>query len=139
MGKGTDVGMRQQWGVLWLPWCRLPFIVTTGPDAVAKNSKDIYTLMTVFLMTLLNMIGPSSLNCQASIIPWMNSAALILVLAIKCAQRSEPLTHASSCGVAIQITRISVRLRKDLHSMGQNVPLENGATKVTACGRMLTS
>lgn len=43
MGKGTDVGMRQQWGVLWLPWCRLPFIVTTGPDAVAKNSKDIYS------------------------------------------------------------------------------------------------
>lgn len=43
MGKGTDVGMRQQWGVLWLLWCRLPFIVTTGPDAAAKSSKDIYS------------------------------------------------------------------------------------------------
>lgn len=43
MGKGTDVGMRRQWGVLWLRWCRLPFIVTTGPDAAAKNSKDIYS------------------------------------------------------------------------------------------------
>lgn len=36
---------------------------------------------------------------------------------------SERLTHASSCGAAIQITRTSVRLRKGLHSMGQNVPL----------------
>lgn len=43
MGKGTDVGMRQQWGVSWLPWCRLHFIVTTGRAAVAKNSNDIYS------------------------------------------------------------------------------------------------
>lgn len=50
-------------------------------------------LTTVFLTILLNMIGPSSLNCQASIIPWMNSAALILVLAIKCAQRYVQGSH----------------------------------------------
>ena len=43
MGKGTDVGMRRQWGALWLPWCRLPFTVTTGPDAAAKSSKDTYS------------------------------------------------------------------------------------------------
>lgn len=47
-------------------------------------------LTTVFLMTLSNMIGPSFLNCQASIIPWTNSVALILALAIKCAQRYVP-------------------------------------------------
>lgn len=49
--------------------------------------------MTVFSMTLSNTIGPSFLSCQASIIPWMNSAALILVLAIKCAQRYVQGSH----------------------------------------------
>lgn len=73
MGKGTDVGMRQQWGVLWLPWCRLPFIVTTGPDAVAKNSKDIYSKNLLALIdggfTKGNRSLCSSLRCGANGLP----------------------------------------------------------------------
>lgn len=42
-GKGTGVGMRRPWGALWLPWCRLPSIATTGPDAAAKSSRDTYS------------------------------------------------------------------------------------------------
>lgn len=52
-------------------------------------------LMTVFLTTLSNTIGPSFLSCQASIIPWTNSAALILALAIKCAQRYVQGSHCN--------------------------------------------
>lgn len=93
--------------------------------------------MTVSLMTLLNMIGPSSQNFLESIILWMSNVALILGLVTKCALRSEPLTHVNSCGVAIQIIPTFVRLKRDPHLMGLNVLLENGATRVTACGRML--
>lgn len=53
-------------------------------------------LTTAFLTTLSNMIGPSFLNCQASIIPWTNSVALILALAIKCAQRYVQGSHCNN-------------------------------------------
>jgi len=73
MGKGTDVGMRQQWGVLWLPWCRLPFIVTTGPDAAAKNSKDTYSKdLSALGATRFTKAKRQSLHflgCRASVLP----------------------------------------------------------------------
>jgi len=68
-----------------------PKKITTSHDFFSLYLST--ALMTVFLTTLSNMIGPSFLNCQASIIPWTNSAALILALAIKCAQRYVQGSH----------------------------------------------
>jgi len=93
--------------------------------------------MTVSLMTLLNMIGPNSQNFLESITLWMSNVVLTLGLVIKCALRSEHLTHVNSCGVAILIIPTFVRQKRDPHLMGLNVLLENGAIRATACGRML--
>lgn len=37
MGRATGAVMRRLWEVSWLPWCKLRFIVTTGPGVAAKN------------------------------------------------------------------------------------------------------
>lgn len=37
MDKATGAAMRLRWEASWLLWCKQRFIVTTGPDAVAKN------------------------------------------------------------------------------------------------------
>lgn len=37
MDRATGAVMRRLWEVLWPPWCKLRFIVTTGPGVAAKN------------------------------------------------------------------------------------------------------
>ena len=44
MDRATGAVMRRLWEVSWLPWCKLRFIVTTGPGVAAKNWKDTYSM-----------------------------------------------------------------------------------------------
>lgn len=62
-GKATGVGMRRPWAASWRPWCKLPSIATTGPDAVARSWRDTSSMCLAACHALLHRLHTWPQRC----------------------------------------------------------------------------